>query len=131
MAVTPARVRALALALAEASEVAHFDRAAFRTPRRIFMTMAVDGGDVHFMFDHALQDFYVEQAPDAFAPVPGGWGRMGATRCLLKKADVATFKSALGAAHARARAQPKTKTNRARKVAVKSPARARPAHGKS
>ena len=102
MAVTAARARALALALPDASEVPHFDRAAFRTTRRMFMTMAGDGTDVNFMFDHGLQEFYVEQAPDAFAPVPGGWGKMGATRCVLKQADVATFRSALAAAHARA-----------------------------
>ena len=109
MAVTASRARELALALPETSEVPHFDRAAFRTPRRIFMTMAGDGADVNFMFDHGLQEFYVEQAPDAFAPVPGGWGRMGATRCLWKKADVATFRSALAAAHARAMAPAKKK----------------------
>lgn len=115
MAVTPARARALALALPDASEVPHFDRAAFRTTHRIFMTMAGDGAGVNFMFDHAQQEFYVEQAPDAFAPVPGGWGKMGATRCLLKKADVTIFKSALTAAHARAMAATK-----------KAPARKKP-----
>ncbi len=107
MPVTSARARTLALALPETTEVPHFDRAAFRTPRRIFMTMAGDGADVNFMFDHALQEFYVEQAPDAFAPVPGGWGRTGATRCLLKKVDTATFRSALAAAHALAAAPAK------------------------
>ncbi len=61
------------------------------------------------MFDSALQEFYCEQAPEAFAPVPGGWGRMGATRCLLKNVDAATFKSALLAAHARANAPPPKK----------------------
>lgn len=118
MAVTAARARELALAMPDASEVPHFNRAAFRTPRRIFMTMANDDADVNFMFDSALQEFYVEQAPDAFAPVPGGWGRMGATRCLLRKVDLATFRSALAGAHARA-AAPLPKAARAGKTAVK------------
>jgi hypothetical protein len=104
MSVSAARVRKLALSLENASEVPHFDRAAFRTPRRIFATMGAGGRDVNFMFDAALQEFYCEQAPDAFAPVPGGWGKMGATACDLRQVDEATFLSALKAAHARANA---------------------------
>ena len=46
-----------------------------------------------------MRDFYCEQAPDAFAPVQGGWGHMGATRCDLKIVDEATLLSALSAAH--------------------------------
>lgn len=108
MPVTPARARKLALSLENASEAPHFDRAAFRTPRKIFATLANSGADLNFMFDAALQEFYCEQAPGAIAPVPGGWGRMGATRCDLKRIDEATFLSALKAAHALANA-PKPK----------------------
>lgn len=127
MAVSAARARTLARDMPDTSEVPHFDRAAFRTPRRIFMTMAASGADVNFMFDHGLQEFYVEQAPDAFAPVPGGWGKMGATTCTLKVVELATFKSALAAAHARAMAPP-PKASRAKKAAAaKTPAKARAA----
>lgn len=118
MSITPARVRKLALALENASEVAHFDRAAFRTPRRIFATMGSDG--VNFMFDAGLQEFYCEQAPAAFAPVPGGWGKMGATRCDLEAVDEATFRSALQAAHARANAPLPKKTAGKAKVRKKT-----------
>ncbi len=104
MAVTPKRARELALALENASEAPHFDRVAFRTPRRIFATLARSGVDLNFMFDHALQAQFCAAAPEAIEPVPGGWGRMGATRCDLKKIDLATFKAALDAAHARANA---------------------------
>ena len=51
------------------------------------------------MLDPDLRDFYCERAPEAFAPVPGGWGRMGATRCDLEAVDEATLTSALQAAH--------------------------------
>jgi hypothetical protein len=98
--VTSARARKLALLLENVSEAPHFDRAAFRTPRKIFATLANSGADLNFMFDVALQEFYCEQAPHAISPVPGGWGRMGATRCELKQIDEATFLSALKAAHA-------------------------------
>jgi hypothetical protein len=107
MPVTPARARALALALPDASERPHFDRTAFRTPRKTFATLAGDGSDINLMFDHALQEHYCEMAPEAFAPVPGGWGRMGATRCDLKRVTAATLTSALQAAHALAAPKPK------------------------
>lgn len=117
MAVTPARARTLALSLESVSEAAHFDRAAFKTPRKIFATLAKSGADINLMFDPALRDFYCEQAPEAFAPVPGGWGRMGATCCDLKRVDEATLLSALKAAHALAAPRP-----RAVKKAVKKKA---------
>ena len=99
MAVDPARARALALALDLASEAPHFDRVAFRTPRKIFATLNAEAHDINLMFDPDMRDFDCEQAPDAFAPVQGGWGRMGATRCDLKIVDEATLLSALSAAH--------------------------------
>ena len=106
MAVTARHARELALAFDNASEAPHFDRISFRTPRRIFATLASDGADINFMFDHDLQEFYCEHAPDAFAPVLGGWGRKGATCCLLATVDPDTFRGALAAAHAHASLPP-------------------------
>ena len=99
MAVSAERARALALSLAGASEAPHFHRTAFRTPRKMFATLDAAVPDLNLMFDPDLRDFYCEQAPDAFAPCPGGWGRMGATRCDLAAVDEATLVSALQAAH--------------------------------
>jgi hypothetical protein len=104
MAVKAARARKLLGAFPNTSEAAHFDRVAFRTPRRIFATLAADGRDVNFRFDPFDQEAFCQMAPDALAPVPGGWGRMGFTRCDLKKIDEATFLAAAEAAHARANA---------------------------
>lgn len=103
----PDQVRALALALEGASAAPHMHRVAFRTPRKIFLTLGEEAGDVTFLFDPDLRDFYCEQAPEAFRPVPGGWSRMGMTACDLTVVDEATFRSALQAAHALAR--PKAK----------------------
>ena len=116
MAVTAARARKLALSLENASEAPHFDRVAFRTPRRMFATLGAGGRDINFMFDPDLRDFYCEQAPDAFAPVPGGWGRMGATTCDLKRVEEATFVSALKAAHARANAPLRKRAKKGKRV---------------
>ena len=106
MAITAQEARDLALSLDGASAAPHFDRTAFRTPRRIFATLGPDGADLNLMFDQDLQAHYCEQAPEAFAPVPGGWGRMGATCCRLDRVDPAIFLGALTAAHARASAPP-------------------------
>ena len=99
MTVDTARARDLALSLASVSEAPHFQRIAFRTPRKIFATLDGVARDLNLMFDPDLRDFYCEQAPEAFTPVPGGWGRMGATRCDLDAVDEATLLSALTAAH--------------------------------
>jgi hypothetical protein len=99
MTVSAERARALALALPHASEAPHFHLAAFRTPRKIFATLDEAAPRLNLMFDPDLRDFYCEQAPEAFAPCPGGWGRMGATRCDLPAVDEATLVSALQAAH--------------------------------
>ncbi|MGE0740124.1 MAG: MmcQ/YjbR family DNA-binding protein [Hyphomonadaceae bacterium] len=110
MAVTKARVRKLALSFENASEVTHVDRPAFRTPRKIFATLPPDEQAVNLMFDLATQEFFCAQAPGVIAPLPGGWGRMGMSRCDLKAADDGLVHSALKAAHALANApRPKRK----------------------
>lgn len=101
MALSKARARKLLLRFDDVSEAPHFDRTAFRTPRRIFATLAAAGRDVNFLFDPLEQPTLCEIAPDALAPVSGGWGRLGWTRCDLKKVDEPTFLAASEAAHTR------------------------------
>lgn len=110
MAVQVERARALALSLTDASEAPHFHLRAFRTPRKTFATLDVAGGRLNLMFDPELRDFYCEQDPKVFAPVPGGWGRMGCTLCDLALVDEPTLISALQAAHRLA--APKPRKNR-------------------
>jgi hypothetical protein len=109
MAVTKALVRKLALSLGGVAEVTHVDRPAFRTKRKIFATLPPNELVVNLMFDLATQEFFCEQAPDVIEPLPGGWGRMGISRCDLTKADEALVHSALKAAHALAAPRPKGK----------------------
>src|SRR5690348_15832001 len=104
MPVTAKRAQALALSLENTSSYPHFDRLAFRTPRRTFATLARDGGDLNFMLEPAQQRHFCDLAPHAITPVAGGWGRMGWTHCDLRAIDAATFKAALLLAHARANA---------------------------
>ena len=63
----------------DTAEVPHFHRLAFRTPRKMVAMLDASARDLNLMFDADLRDFYCEQAPHAFAPVPDGWGRNGAT----------------------------------------------------
>jgi len=102
VALSAARARKLLLRFDDVREAPHFDRVAFRTPRRIFATLAGDGRDVNFMFDPLAQESFCEMAPRALAPVAGGWGRMGWTRCDLKKVAEGLFLAASEAAHDRA-----------------------------
>lgn len=107
MSVSKARVRKIALSFEGTSEVLHVDRPAFRTTRKIFATVPPDEQAVNLMFDPPTQEFFCEQAPGVIAPLPGGWGRMGMSRCDLKAADEALVHSALKAAHALALPKPK------------------------
>ena len=109
MSVTKARVRKLALSLEGVSEVTHVDRPAFRTKRKIFATLPPEEPAVNLMFDVATQEFFCEQAPGVIEPLPGGWGRMGMSRCNLSTADEALVHSALKAAHALATPRVKVK----------------------
>lgn len=102
MPVTAKRAKELALSLENVSSYPHFDRTAFRTPRRTFATLALTGEDMNFMLELAQQQHFCKLTPKSMAPVAGGWGRMGWTRCDLRAIDAATFKAALSAAHARA-----------------------------
>src|SRR5262245_14044975 len=104
-----ARFRELALSFEGALEVPHMDRAAFRTKRRIFATLAADGKSANLLLDLDLQEALCEALPKAFAPVPGGWGRMGYTTVSLGTVSESDLKSALSEAHARA-SEPKKKS---------------------
>ena len=105
MAVDAERARSLALALPAVTEAPHWHRVAFRTPRKIFATLDAVARDINLMFNQDLRDFFCEQAPHAFEPVPGGWGLRGATCCNLDAVDETTLDAALKAAHQLAEAK--------------------------
>jgi hypothetical protein len=87
-------LRRIALALIGTTEVPHFDRAAFRVAR-IYVTLAADGRTANFKFTPDEQDFKCMMAPEAFAAVPGGWGRQGWTTATLSALSAAELKAAL------------------------------------
>src|ERR1700733_8010378 len=79
--------RRLALNLPDAAEGSHMGAADFRVGGRIFATLASESkGYGNLMLTPELQAEFVQEAPDVFLPVPGGWGRNGATHIRLAQA---------------------------------------------
>jgi hypothetical protein len=93
------KFRKVALGLPEAVEGAHQGLADFRVGKRIFATLGYPDeswGMVKLTVEQ--QSMLVESEPEIFRPVPGGWGKHGATNVRLAKADATTLQSALGMA---------------------------------
>jgi len=85
---TPADFRRLALTLEGAEEGSHFGAADFRVGGRIFATLAAEKqGYGNLMLTPEQQAAFVSEAPGVFLPIPGGWGRNGATHVLLSAAN--------------------------------------------
>jgi hypothetical protein len=96
MPLTKADFRRMALALPEAAEDAHMGHPDFRVRGRIFATLGwpdEDWGMVKLTPEQ--QDAFVESTPAVFAPVKGGWGRLGATNVRLHAASARTLGPAL------------------------------------
>lgn len=87
-------LRRMALALAGTIEAPHFDRTAFKVTR-IYATLAADGRTANFKFTPDEQEFKCMLAPDAFAPVPGGWGAQGWTTATLAAMSAGQLQDAL------------------------------------
>lgn len=80
--------RRLALRLEGAEEGSHMGSPDFRVGGRIFATLAaIDQGYGNLMLDPEQQAAFVEELPEIFLPVHGGWGRMGATHVRLSAAS--------------------------------------------
>lgn len=60
----------------------------FRIGGRIFATLASQSkGYGNLMLTPEVQASFVQEQPDIFVPVAGGWGRSGATHVVLAKAN--------------------------------------------
>jgi hypothetical protein len=79
--------RRIALSLEGAEEGSHFGQADFRVGGRIFATLAAEKqGYGNLMITPEQQAAFVAEAPEIFLPIPGGWGRNGATHVRLAAA---------------------------------------------
>ena len=93
---TAASFRRIALSLPEAVEGSHFGHADFRVGGKIFATLALEKeGFGVLLLTPDQQAGMVEDAPEIFSPISGGWGRQGATRVRLAKVPADILRAAL------------------------------------
>jgi hypothetical protein len=122
--VTAADFRRIALSLAGTEEGSHMGAADFRVGGRIFATLASEAkGYGNLMLTPDVQAELVEELPQIFLPVAGGWGQMGATHVVLAKANEDLLRGALRTAwRLRVEANARAKKGRGR-TPVSTPSR--------
>ena len=80
--------RRIALSLPGVEESSHMGSPDFRVGGRIFATLASQSqGYGNLLLTPEQQADFVAEQPDIFLPIPGGWGRMGATHIRLAAAN--------------------------------------------
>src|SRR5580704_10208823 len=78
--------RRIALSLKGAEEGSHMGSPDFRVGGRIFATLASqDKGYGNIKLTPEQQADFVDELPEIFVPIKGGWGRIGMTHVVLKK----------------------------------------------
>ena len=97
--VTIDAVRQLALSLPETDEHPHFERKAFRVRKKIFATVSEKDNTLNLKLTLIDQSVFCAFDDTVIYPVPGGWGRQGATTVNLKKVKKSMLKDALTMAY--------------------------------
>jgi hypothetical protein len=112
---TAADFRRIALGLEGVEEYSHAGLPAFRVGGRKFASLASQAqGYGNLMLSPEQQAAFVEDAPDIFLPIPGGWGKMGHTHIRLAAASADVLTGALRTAW-RLRVDKNAKTRRRKK----------------
>src|SRR6202045_4789496 len=85
---TAADFRRIALSLEGVEEYSHAGLPAFRVGGRKFASLASQaGGYGNLMLTLEQQAAFVEESPEIFLPIPGGWGKMGQTHIRLAASE--------------------------------------------
>jgi hypothetical protein len=95
----------IATSLPASSSAQHFDRLALKVAGKIFATLDSPGETVNLMLTPEDQSELLA-VTDAAKPVPGGWGRKGATTVTLSRVERADLDEWLATAWRR-KATPK------------------------
>jgi len=111
---TAANFRRIALSLEGVEEYSHAGSPAFRVGSKKFASLASQAhGYGNLMLTLEQQATFVEEAPEIFLPIPGGWGKMGHTHIRLAPASEDVLTGALRAAwKLRVEMNAKTRTKR-------------------
>ena len=92
-------VRTLALSLPGTEEKEHWGKPSFRVKNKIYSTLWVEENQAMVRLSPIDQSVFCGMDGAAFFPVPGGWGKQGATFVNLKKVRKDMFKDALHTAY--------------------------------
>jgi len=88
--------RRIALSLPGVEESSHMGHPDFRVDGRIFATLAsAKQGYGNLRLTLEQQKAFVEELPEVFLPIPGGWGRMGMTHVRLAAVTEDVLRGAL------------------------------------
>jgi hypothetical protein len=117
--------RRIALRLPDAEEGSHMGSVDFRVGGRIFATLAaIVQGYGNLMLTPEQQAAFVEELPEIFVPVAGGWGRMGITHVRLASVSEDVLEGALRTAW-KLRVEKNAKSGRAKGSLVREQPRQR------
>lgn len=92
----------LALSLEGVETMPHFHLRSFRVKKKIFATLWEQENRVMLKLPLAEQSVFCQLDPVVFFPVPGGWGKKGATFVELKKVSKSLLREALNLAYTQA-----------------------------
>ena len=87
--------RELALSLPEVEEKSHFEKPDFRVKNKIFASLHEDKACMMVKLSVIEQSVFCAFDKTIIYPVPGGWGRKGATLINLKKVKKSMLLDAL------------------------------------
>jgi len=93
--ITIEQARKSALSLPETEEKPHFDLTSFRVKNKIFATIQADKNYVMAKLSKIDQSVFCAYNKEVIFPVPGGWGKRGATFINLKKVKKSMLLDAL------------------------------------
>lgn len=83
--ITSETFRKLALSFPESVELPHFEKASFRVNKKIFATLSEKENRAMLKLSVVDQSVFSDMSEGAVYPVPGGWGKQGATYFELRK----------------------------------------------
>lgn len=111
--------RRIALSFEGAEESSHMGQPDFRVGGRVFATLASEKqGYGNLMLTLEQQQAFVEELPEMFLPIAGGWGRMGMTHIRLAAANEDVLTGALHTAW-KLRVEKNAKTGKKNPAATK------------
>ena len=108
MAVTIPNFKKLALSFPETIEEPHFEKTSFRVKKKIFATLAEEKNQAVIMLPVIEQSVFCAVDKEVIYPVPGTWGKNGATIFELRQLKPDIVKDAL--THAYRKIAPKALT---------------------